>query len=75
MWYELWNQSSGNLIGEFGTEDEALAEIRWMIEQSGRDAVASWRLAMGRGDEAGADEPVLIGDDLLDRAMRTQTTA
>ena len=75
MWYELWDQSSGNLVGDFDTRDEALAEVRWMIEQSGRDVVAGWDLAVGRGDEAGRDEPVLMGDDLLDRAMRTRMTA
>ena len=75
MWYQLWNQATGNLIGEFETEEEALAEIRWMIEQSSRTEVARWLLALGRGDEAGEDKPVQMGDDLLDRAQRAGMTA
>ena len=70
MWYALWNQSSGNIIGEFETEAEAHAEVSMMTEASGCDVVASWMLALAMQSEPGNGSQLLTGEGLLDRALQ-----
>lgn len=64
--YELWDLSTGNLIGTFDTADEALEIVRCAIEDWGRDGAAS--LALGNLDHS-SSEPVTTGDELLERTL------
>lgn len=42
--WELWDLASGNLVGGFDTEAEALAEIRAMIAAYGPDDMQGYGL-------------------------------
>ncbi len=64
--YELWDLSTGNIIGTFDTADDALEIVRNAIEDWGRDEAAT--LALGTLNHS-SDEPVLTGNELLKRAL------
>ena len=64
--YELWDLSTGNIIGTFDSADEALEIVRFAIQDWGRDGAAS--LALGNLDRS-SDEPVMTGEELLERAL------
>ncbi len=76
MHYELWDLKTANLMGEYDTEAEALADVR--------DALAAgWdpeELGLGREfdyDDVGDDEllgPTVSGTALADLAMSRGTT-
>ena len=51
--YELWDLSTGNLIGTFDTAHEALEIVRSAIQDWGRDEAAS--LALGNLDESSGE--------------------
>ncbi len=65
--YEIWDTETGNLIGEFATEDEALDLVRYAIEDWGMDAAAS--LVMGYGEDNSVASQVIEGRALLERAL------
>jgi hypothetical protein len=60
MGYEIWDLDSGNLWCDFRTLDEALAEVRRAVEQTGADSVGEWSLVRGS-----YSEPAIIGPDLV----------
>ena len=64
--YELWDLSTGNIIGTFDTIDEALEIVRFAIEDWGRDEAST--LAIGNLDHS-SGEPVMTGNELLERAV------
>lgn len=63
MVVELWDDTYGNAIDEFDSEDEAYAFVRQTIEQLGKQAVANW--ALDRMD----DRPLIRGTALVRRAL------
>lgn len=70
MHYELWDVESGNLVGEYDTEEEALVTVRRIVASGwGADRLA---LALEYDDyDLGDDEdlpPVLHGTALAARA-------
>ena len=67
MTFELWNTRTGNAIGDFATEAEALAYIREAIERHGRAYVD--RLLLGCEDVHGRSKPVARGQALADLAL------
>ena len=60
--YELWNTSSGNRVGKFESQDEALASVRRPMHQHGASMIES--LALGYEDEDGEGEVIARGADL-----------
>jgi hypothetical protein len=66
MAYELWDRESANVVGEYDTEDEALAFIHRMVQAHGPDVVLPWALVYE--DEAEETHSIANGPDLLHRA-------
>lgn len=64
--YELWDFESGNLLGAYDTESEALVIVRATIDQYGTDAVQSWGLGHERRSNL---KSLLQGEALADRAL------
>ena len=66
--YVLWENTTGNAIGEFDTEAAAWVYIRRSLATIGVDGVGTWLLS----EEADSDnfEPALVaeGQGLIDRA-------
>jgi hypothetical protein len=51
-WYELWDVDTGNIVGTYASEAEALAEVRDLLALNGAAYAAD--LSLGRkGDEGG----------------------
>lgn len=73
MTYELWETTSGNLVGTYDTEGAALAVVRRAIDRHGRDYVDS--LALGLEDSRGRSTPVASGPQLAERALAKLPTA
>jgi hypothetical protein len=71
--YEIWDTQTGNLIGEFSTEEEALELVRNAIDDWGMDAAAS--LVMGYGEDNAVASQVVEGRALLERALSTAAPA
>jgi hypothetical protein len=73
-YFELLNRSSGNRIGKFDTEDEALNDVWTTVKSHGRRAIAA--LALVRNDEQGNVTIVAEGDELVGLAgLRSRATA
>lgn len=71
--YEIWDTETGNLIGEFSSEEEALELVRNAIDDWGMDAAAS--LVMGYGEDNSVASQVIEGRALLKRALSTAAPA
>ena len=65
MIYALWDTQSGNCIGEFETEGEALAFAADIAEDNGTDALTTLELLSVDGQ--GTLHPIASGAQLLDR--------
>ena len=66
MYYELVNLSSGNRIGEFDTESEALQDVQAHYSRFGPQALSG--IALTEQDEAGNGKIIAEGDELAARA-------
>jgi hypothetical protein len=66
MVYALWDRQSGNCIGEFETEGEALAVVEGIAEDNGMGALTELELLSV--DAQGNLHPIAGGAQLLDRA-------
>lgn len=51
MFYELWDVETGNIIGDFDSEAEALAMVRDLLAANSPDYADA--LSLGRTDESG----------------------
>lgn len=60
--YELWSMSSGNLLDDFETEDEALATIGELIVMNGPGTTD--QLALTHVDDEGQSRTVALGSAL-----------
>jgi len=68
--YELWDVDAGNLIGAFGTEAEALIEVRELLAVNGRAYADDLALARRWSD---GGEPIAEGAELARRADSDST--
>jgi hypothetical protein len=68
--FEIWNVSTGNLVGAYDSEREALAVVHRTVELYGREEVED--LALAREDDEGHTEPLAQGGELADWALREQ---
>jgi hypothetical protein len=74
-WYELWDVDTGNIVGSFASEADALAEVRGLVALNGPGYVADLSLARKHPD---GGELIAEGDELArlaDRAFRERRTA
>jgi hypothetical protein len=72
MHWELWDAETGNLVGDYDSEADALAVVRNALHRHGASAVATLALGVEHDDETGADAdlpPVMRGRDLVARAL------
>jgi hypothetical protein len=65
--YDLLDRDTGNLVGRFASEDEALAFVRALIETNGEDVAET--IVLGGRDDHGHVLPVESGAALARRAM------
>jgi hypothetical protein len=71
MHWELWDTGSGNLVGDYDSEADALAVVRDAVRQHGVAVVATLALGAEHDEEGGDDSilpPVIHGQDLMARA-------
>ena len=66
MIYQLWDTESSNLVMEFPTEAEALAEVRDGLKRFGRADVVYLLLTC---EDGSGPEAVAQGDALIARAL------
>ncbi len=66
MKYELWDVDSGNMIGSFETEADALAEVRGLAAANAPGYADD--LSLGRFDASGG-ALIAEGAELLARAL------
>src|SRR5688572_19838914 len=69
MFYELIDVSTGNLIGTYDSENEALSIVRRGVHLNGVGFVDT--LALGYEDNDGEGAELASGADLLARALNT----
>ncbi len=73
MRYELWELSTGSLVGAYETEAAALRAVAEAVRRYGPTAAATLAL-----DDAGPDgdgRPIAQGDELTRRALEANTAA
>lgn len=70
--YELWEMRSGNLVGSWPAEAEALAVVREALARHGAELVAS--LSLLSEDAQGDTAVVAEGAALVERACQVTTT-
>lgn len=68
MFYELLDIETGNLIGTYASEADALAVVRHAARINGPAYVGA--LALGYEDDDGEGAQVAAGTDLLSRAIQ-----
>ena len=66
MFYVIWDVETGNLVGDFATEAEALSVVRDLLDDNEPDYVHA--LSLGVTDDAGATRLVAEGQNLADLA-------
>ena len=64
-WYELWDVDSGNMVGAFASEADALAEVRGLLAVNGAAYADDLALAVRRTD---GGESIAEGAQLARRA-------
>jgi hypothetical protein len=72
--YEVWSKESGNCLGVFMAEDEALELVREVAGAYG-DREAARDLSVSVEDAAGKELAVMAGDDLIRLATRRRQLA
>ena len=70
MFYELLDIETGNLIGTYASEGEALAVVRRAARLNGPAYVDS--LALGYEDDDGEGAQIAAGTALLSRAVASE---
>jgi hypothetical protein len=63
MVYEIWDLESGNRLGEFSTEDEALTQVKDALERHGEQYVAT--LLLDAEDDQGQTHLIAEGAQLV----------
>jgi hypothetical protein len=64
--FELWNAESGNLLGTFATEPEALAAVHEAVQRNGLSY--GRLLSLGREGSRGSSRILASGQQLVERA-------
>jgi 3'-phosphoadenosine 5'-phosphosulfate sulfotransferase len=69
MTYELWDTETGNVIGGYRSQSEALAVVREAISRHGRGYADL--LFLGCEDSKGRSRAIARGQDLAELALRS----
>jgi hypothetical protein len=67
MFYELWDLESGNIVGDFDSEAEALQVVRELLEVNEPDFADA--LSLGQTGDDGVFALVAEGSTLAERAQ------
>jgi hypothetical protein len=67
----LWDRDTGNVVGEFASEDAAFQAVREMLEANGQDIASD--LALVRIDANGMPAALASGNELALRALLRPT--
>jgi hypothetical protein len=70
MFYVIWDLESGNMVGDFDSEADALSVVRELLDANEPDYAEA--LSLGRTDDDGTTVVVAGGQAL---AIRAQTDA
>ncbi len=65
-YYDLWDVESGNCIGTFDTQDEALAIVAVLLDANGNDYADDLDLGYTHGDQF---QPIATGAPLVALAL------
>jgi hypothetical protein len=68
VWCELWTLDTGNMVADYDTRADALAEVQAYVAAHGREAVSDWALARN-GDSEADFQRIAEGDALAERAL------
>jgi hypothetical protein len=71
--FEVWDTKTGNMLGSFGTEWEALALVRDLAAAS--LPTASLSLVWGDEDDESLGGEIAAGPELLSRAREASSTS
>lgn len=70
MWYELWDGDTGNRVGTYPTEGEALQAVAEDIARYGRESETILTLGLLRRDPTERDDALVAeGAALVERAV------
>ena len=69
--YELWNVETGNIIGAFATEDEALTIVRQLVDSYGQ----SYALELTLGRRETGYQATILGEGNQLLVMLERSTA
>ena len=72
MPYELWDMDSGNIVGAYQTEAEALDVVRQEIAANGRDSIEEWVLGQILPGPDGDPVVQLFDSDYLHALLATR---
>ena len=70
MHWELWDTESGNMVGDYDSEADALAVVREAVRRYGANVANTLALGAEHDDEGGDDAdlpPVIHGAELVAR--------
>ena len=73
MYYELWDFESGNIIGSFDTQNEALRIVREVLDTYGIEE--AMHFGLGAEDYNGESRAIAHGAELVDLARLIQLEA
>lgn len=69
----VWENRTGNMVGEFATESEAYAYVRKAVSAAGREMAGTLLLTRELDDEDATSEFIAEGQTLIDRALANPT--
>jgi hypothetical protein len=72
--YIIWENRTGNMVGEFATEMDAYAYVRQAVSTSGREVAGSLLLTRELDDDDATSEFIAEGQALVDRALASVTS-
>ena len=73
--YVIWENSTGNAIGEFETDIEAFAYVRKAVAAAGREMCSTLLLTRELDDEDATSEFVGEGFQLIEKALASDLAA
>jgi hypothetical protein len=72
--YIIWENRTGNMVGEFATELDAYSYVRQAISAGGREVAGSLLLTRELDDDDATSEFIAEGQSLIDNALASITT-
>ena len=73
MFFEVWDNVSGNMVATWDTKEEALAALRYALAEHGPEYVEA--LYFGQGNARGGGKAIAEGKALVDLVRASKPTA